>query len=251
MLPFNPWPRGLSPPLGQSLLLLEGSGHPHFQQVSSPPTKGLSVLGRAVLCVKYLNSYHERGWNFALQVSWELVYWLLLPPSPSQWIPWNVSIEGLLWIVSMWIHTSLKVSVWFSVRTVPIGVWFLTVFGNHKMVVVIPSRMFLKCLCLPNLLWKAVLHNSEKWLICTDCAWRVNRGVSITSAKLVWHYWVPWTSAWPLGEFRILLRSCYSSWRDQVPHSCCVLRMHKVQCPRDLSSDCQMLIRPILTPRHS
>lgn len=184
---------------------------------------------------------------------WELGYWLLLLHSPFQWIIilWNVSIEGLLWIVSVWVHTSPKVSVWISVKAVPIGVKFLSVFGNYKMMVVIPSRMFLKCLCLPDLRWKPVPYNSEQCLICIDCAWRVNRGVSITSAKLVWYFWAPWIAAWSLGEVRILLRSCYSSWRNQVPHSCCVLRMHKVQCPRDLSSNCWMLIRPILTPKHS
>lgn len=116
---------GLSPPVGQSLLLLEGSGHPHLQQVPWTPTKAL--LAGLFFVLKHVNSSCERDWNSAPKVSWELVYWLLLPCSPFQWIviPWNESIESLLWIASVGVHISPKVSVWFSVRAVPTGAWFV------------------------------------------------------------------------------------------------------------------------------
>ena len=63
------------------------SGHPSLQAWTR--TKGLSVfLDKAVLlCVKYLNSYRERVWNFALKVSRLVTY--LLTPSPPLALPMN------------------------------------------------------------------------------------------------------------------------------------------------------------------
>lgn len=111
------------------------SGHPSIQAWIW--TKGLSVfLGKAVLfCVKCLNSCCERDWNFALKLSPLVTY--LLTPSPPLALPMNkysmkVSMEGVLWIGSLWIYISSN-SVWLSVRAVPLSAWFLTVFGNHKM----------------------------------------------------------------------------------------------------------------------
>lgn len=69
------------------------SEHPSLQAWTR--TKGHSVfLGRAVvLCVKYLNSYCERDWNFALKVS-PLVTYLLTPSLPLALLVNNYSMKS-------------------------------------------------------------------------------------------------------------------------------------------------------------
>lgn len=69
------------------------SGHSSLQAWTR--TKGRSVLlGEAVvLCVKYLNSYCERDWNFALKVG-PLVTYLLTPSLPLALLVNNYSMKS-------------------------------------------------------------------------------------------------------------------------------------------------------------